>query len=93
MKLHNVLQQDLLICSGPRAISVVNSSAGKLGGARVVLTAAVPDDVSKIKDVLQKWSDIEKVDLILTLGKSCLYSHFYLLEFTQGFSCSHRFCF
>ncbi|XP_062082360.1 molybdopterin biosynthesis protein CNX1 [Humulus lupulus] len=54
--------------SGPRAISVVNSSAGKLGGARVVLTAAVPDDVSKIKDVLQKWSDIEKVDLILTLG-------------------------
>ncbi|KAM6595922.1 hypothetical protein CsatA_006446 [Cannabis sativa] len=54
--------------SGPRAVSVVNSSAGKLGGARVVLTAAVPDDVSKIKDVLQKWSDIEKVDLILTLG-------------------------
>ncbi|POO01496.1 Bifunctional molybdenum cofactor biosynthesis MobB/MoeA [Trema orientale] len=54
--------------SGPRAVSVVNSSAGKLGGARVVLTAVVPDDVSKIKDVLEKWSDIEKVDLILTLG-------------------------
>ncbi|KAF3454018.1 hypothetical protein FNV43_RR04461 [Rhamnella rubrinervis] len=35
--------------SGPRAVSVVNSSAGKLGGARVVSTAVVPDDVSKIK--------------------------------------------
>ncbi|KAL5580014.1 hypothetical protein UlMin_012456 [Ulmus minor] len=54
--------------SGPRAVSVVNSSAGRLGGARVVSTAVVPDDVSKIKDVLQKWSDVDKVDLILTLG-------------------------
>ncbi|KAF3455238.1 hypothetical protein FNV43_RR05686 [Rhamnella rubrinervis] len=54
--------------SGPRAVSVVNSSAGKLGGARVVSTAVVPDDVSKIKNVLQRWSDIDKMDLILTLG-------------------------
>ncbi|EXB53803.1 Molybdopterin biosynthesis protein CNX1 [Morus notabilis] len=54
--------------SGPRAVSVVNSSAGRLGGARVVLTAAVPDEVSKIKDVLLKWCDIDRVDLILTLG-------------------------
>ncbi|CAN1265940.1 Molybdopterin biosynthesis protein CNX1 [Linum perenne] len=54
--------------SGPRAISVVNSSSEKLGGATVVFTAVVPDDVNKIKDVLLKWSDIEKVDLILTLG-------------------------
>ncbi|CAN1187323.1 Molybdopterin biosynthesis protein CNX1 [Linum perenne] len=55
---------------GPRAISVVNSSSEKLGGATVVFTAVVPDDVNKIKDVLLKWSDIEKVDLILTLGTS-----------------------
>lgn len=40
-----------------------------MGGARVVSTAAVPDDVSKIKNVLQRWSDIDKMDLILTLGK------------------------
>lgn len=54
--------------SGPRAVSVVNSSSEKLGGARVVSTAVVADDVSEIKDVLQRWSDIDKMDLILTLG-------------------------
>uniref|UniRef100_A0A7N2KL67 MoaB/Mog domain-containing protein n=1 Tax=Quercus lobata TaxID=97700 RepID=A0A7N2KL67_QUELO len=53
---------------GPRAVSVVNSSSERLGGARVVATAVVPDEVSKIKDVLQRWSDIDKMDLILTLG-------------------------
>ncbi|XP_065866320.1 molybdopterin biosynthesis protein CNX1 [Euphorbia lathyris] len=54
--------------SGPRAVSVVNSSSEKLGGARVVSTAVVPDDVSNIKDVLRRWSDIDRMDLILTLG-------------------------
>ncbi|KAL5715482.1 hypothetical protein ACHQM5_017294 [Ranunculus cassubicifolius] len=54
--------------SGPRAVSVVNSLSERLGGAKVVATAVVPDDIPKIKDVLQKWSDIESVDLILTLG-------------------------
>ncbi|KAJ6311046.1 hypothetical protein OIU76_015714 [Salix suchowensis] len=53
--------------SGPRAVSVVNSSSEKLG-ARVVSTAVVPDDVSKIKAVVQKWCDIDRMDLILTLG-------------------------
>ncbi|XP_062171703.1 molybdopterin biosynthesis protein CNX1 isoform X3 [Alnus glutinosa] len=54
--------------SGPRAVSVVNSSSERLGGARVVATTVVPDDVSKIKDVLKRWSDVDKIDLILTLG-------------------------
>ncbi|KDP42916.1 hypothetical protein JCGZ_23858 [Jatropha curcas] len=54
--------------SGPRAVSVVNSASEKLGGARVVSTAVVPDDVSKIKELLQRWSDIDGMDLILTLG-------------------------
>ncbi|XP_059429475.1 molybdopterin biosynthesis protein CNX1-like isoform X3 [Corylus avellana] len=54
--------------SGPRAVSVVNSSSERLGGARVVATTVVPDDVSKIKDVLKRWSDVDKMDLILTLG-------------------------
>ncbi|XP_074556443.1 molybdopterin biosynthesis protein CNX1 isoform X1 [Curcuma longa] len=54
--------------SGPRAVSVVNSSSEKLGGAHVVETAVVPDDVDKIKDVLIRWSDIDNIDLILTLG-------------------------
>ncbi|KAL5830693.1 hypothetical protein ACOSQ3_016110 [Xanthoceras sorbifolium] len=54
--------------SGPRAVSVVNSSSEKLGGARVVATDVVPDDVAKIKDVLQRWSDVDKMNLILTLG-------------------------
>ncbi|KAG1330826.1 molybdopterin biosynthesis protein CNX1 [Cocos nucifera] len=54
--------------SGPRAISVVNSSSESLGGARVVAAAVVPDEADKIQDVLRKWSDVDKVDLILTLG-------------------------
>ncbi|KAK9734658.1 hypothetical protein RND81_04G155200 [Saponaria officinalis] len=54
--------------SGPRAITVINSSSEKLGGAKVVSSAVVPDDVPKIKEVLQRWSDVDKVDLILTLG-------------------------
>ncbi|XP_073003333.1 molybdopterin biosynthesis protein CNX1 [Typha latifolia] len=54
--------------SGPRAISVVNSLSERLGGANVVATAVVPDEKNKIKDVLKKWSDFDKIDLILTLG-------------------------
>ncbi|KAK7276563.1 hypothetical protein RIF29_17706 [Crotalaria pallida] len=54
--------------SGPRAVSVINSSSEKLGGARVVTTAVVPDDVTKIQDILRRWSDIEQIDLIITLG-------------------------
>ncbi|KAK9095288.1 hypothetical protein Scep_026757 [Stephania cephalantha] len=54
--------------SGPRAISVVNSLSERLGGAQVVATAVVPDEVDKIKYVLRRWSDIDRVDLILTLG-------------------------
>ncbi|XP_031401341.1 molybdopterin biosynthesis protein CNX1 [Punica granatum] len=54
--------------SGPRAVTVVKSSSEKLGGAKVTATAVVPDDVAKIKEVLLKWSDIDKIDLIITLG-------------------------
>ncbi|KAL8129985.1 hypothetical protein V2J09_019140 [Rumex salicifolius] len=54
--------------SGPRAISVINSSSEKLGGAEVVATAVVSDDIPKIKEILQKWSDVDEMDLILTLG-------------------------
>ncbi|KAJ8630364.1 hypothetical protein MRB53_023687 [Persea americana] len=51
-----------------KAISVVNSSSEKLGGARVFATAVVPNEADKIVDCLKKWCDIDKVDLILTLG-------------------------
>ncbi|KAL8201785.1 hypothetical protein R6Q57_010932 [Mikania cordata] len=54
--------------SGPRAVSVVNSSADKLGGAMVAATAVVQDDIPSIKEILQRWSDVDKMDLILTLG-------------------------
>ncbi|GER31719.1 molybdopterin biosynthesis protein [Striga asiatica] len=54
--------------SGPRAVSVVNSSSEKLGGAKVVSSAVVPDEIPKIKELLEKWSDFDKMDLILTLG-------------------------
>lgn len=46
----------------------MNSLSEKLGGANVVATAVVPDEVEQIKDVLQKWSDIDNINLILTLG-------------------------
>ncbi|XP_061338167.1 molybdopterin biosynthesis protein CNX1 [Gastrolobium bilobum] len=54
--------------SGPRAVSVINSSSERLGGARVVATAVVPDDVTKIQNILRRWSDIDQMDLIITLG-------------------------
>ncbi|EYU35987.1 hypothetical protein ABFS82_14G225400 [Erythranthe guttata] len=54
--------------SGPRAVSVVNSSSEKLGGATVIATAVVPDEIPKIKELLEKWSDVDKMDLIITLG-------------------------
>ncbi|KZV30397.1 hypothetical protein F511_21097 [Dorcoceras hygrometricum] len=54
--------------SGPRAVSVVNSSSEKLGGAKVITTAVVPDEVPSIKALLERWSDVDKMDLILTLG-------------------------
>ncbi|KAL0370272.1 UNVERIFIED_CONTAM: Molybdopterin biosynthesis protein CNX1 [Sesamum angustifolium] len=54
--------------SGPRAVSVVDSSSEKLGGARVAATAVVPDEIPKIKEALERWSDVDKMDLILTLG-------------------------
>ena len=57
------------MCSGPKAIYVVNSSSKKLGGARVVAIAVVPDDLSKIKEILQKMSDVDRMDLILNLGE------------------------
>lgn len=58
----------LQLNSGPRAVSVVNSSSERLGGARVVATSVVPDDVAKIQDILRRWSDDEQMDLIITLG-------------------------
>ncbi|KAJ7960384.1 Molybdopterin biosynthesis protein CNX1 [Quillaja saponaria] len=54
--------------SGPRAVSVVNSSSERLGGAKVVATSVVPDDVGQIQNILRRWSDIEMMDLIITLG-------------------------
>lgn len=47
----------------------MNSASEQLGGARVVATAVVPDEIPKIKESLERWSDIEKMDLILTLGE------------------------
>ncbi|CAK9188390.1 unnamed protein product [Ilex paraguariensis] len=54
--------------SGPRAVAVVDSSSERLGGAKVVATAVVSDEVPKIKEILKRWSDVDKMDLILTLG-------------------------
>ncbi|KAL3620280.1 calnexin Cnx1 [Castilleja foliolosa] len=54
--------------SGPRAVSVVNSSSEQLGGAKVVATDVVPDEIPKIKELLERWSDVDKMDLVLTLG-------------------------
>lgn len=60
--------------SGPTAVSVINSSSerlggAKVGGAKVTATAVVPDNVAKIQDILRRWSDNEQMDRIITLGK------------------------
>lgn len=39
----------------------------------MVATAVVPDEVDKIKDILVQWSDIDGVNLILTLGDVSLF--------------------
>eukprot|EP00252_Welwitschia_mirabilis_P002258 TRINITY_DN12172_c0_g1_i1.p1 TRINITY_DN12172_c0_g1~~TRINITY_DN12172_c0_g1_i1.p1 ORF type:complete len:654 (+),score=151.89 TRINITY_DN12172_c0_g1_i1:231-2192(+) len=54
--------------SGPNAISVINSFSEKLGGAQVIATEAVHDRVDDIREVIQRWCDHDKVDLILTTG-------------------------
>ncbi|KAF3564733.1 hypothetical protein DY000_02018295 [Brassica cretica] len=53
-----------------QAVSVINFSSEKLGGAKVVATAVVPDEAERIKRhyILQEWSHIDEIDLILTLG-------------------------
>lgn len=79
--------------SGPRAVSIVQASSEKLGGVSVVATAVVSDDVSKIQDVLVKWCDIDKVDLILTLGNTSLNSIFLPLGRCNFLSSSLYFLF
>lgn len=49
-------------------MEVVNQLSEKLGGAKVVATAAVQDIVEDIQEVLKKWSDHDKVHLIITTG-------------------------
>lgn len=56
--------------SGPRAVSVVNSMSERLGGASVVATSVVPDETDRIQSTLRQWCDVDKVDLILTLGEN-----------------------
>lgn len=64
----------------------MNSASDKLGGAKVVATEVVPDEIPKIKELLERWSDIDKMDLILTLGK---YAHYFgisiFLDAIRGF--------
>ena len=38
----------------------------------MVATAVVPDEVDKIKGILKQWSDVDHVNLILTLGTMIL---------------------
>ncbi|XP_002975554.2 molybdopterin biosynthesis protein CNX1 isoform X1 [Selaginella moellendorffii] len=54
--------------SGPRAVQVIDSLSKSLGGAKVVATAIVPDSIPRIQQVLEDWSDNQRIDLILTTG-------------------------
>eukprot|EP00741_Cyanophora_paradoxa_P002487 tig00000076_g2411.t1 len=51
--------------SGPACVELITQG---LPGAQVVHTAVVPDDVQRIQEVLVAWSDVDKLDLILTTG-------------------------
>jgi len=54
--------------SGPRAMEVINGVSERLGGASIVATSVVPDSVEAIQEVLKRWSDVDRVNLILTTG-------------------------
>lgn len=54
--------------SGPRAVEVIKKFSERLGGAIVFATAVVHDDISEIQQVVKKWSDEDKVDLVITTG-------------------------
>ncbi|MCO5575023.1 hypothetical protein L7F22_028820 [Adiantum nelumboides] len=58
----------VLILSGPRAIEVIERFSEKLGGAKVFDTAVVHDDILEIQQMLKKWSDQDKLHLIITTG-------------------------
>eukprot|EP00850_Spirogloea_muscicola_P006819 SM000033S12340 [mRNA] locus=s33:255095:259522:- [translate_table: standard] len=68
-RLLNTMHTLHYIISGPKAVGAVEAVAQQLGGAVVVATAVVPDDVVQIQAILRKWSEGEaKVDLVLTNG-------------------------
>lgn len=54
-------------------MEVITSVSERLGGASVVASSVVPDDVEAIQEVLKRWSDIDKVNLILTTGLPHIY--------------------
>ena len=47
---------------------MIKNNSVKLGGATVIATAVVHDDISEIQQILKKWSDEDKVNLIITSG-------------------------
>lgn len=57
-----------LIFSGPRAVAAIEKLSSHLGGARVVATSAVPDEIEAIQSALKKWVDEEGISLVITTG-------------------------
>lgn len=53
--------------SGPLLEKLIEESS-KITGGNVVLKACVPDDADKIEEILKEWSDVHKVNVILTSG-------------------------
>ncbi len=51
--------------SGPALAALVES---RLPGATVVAQATVPDEVEPIREIIRRWADEERVDLVLTTG-------------------------
>ena len=47
---------------------MIKKNSEKLGGAVVIATAVAHDDVMEIQQMLKKWSDEDKVNLIITTG-------------------------
>jgi len=56
--------------SGPGLAELLQQYSVKqiLAGCTVVVQACVPDEVQDIKTILLEWSDVKKLDLILTTG-------------------------
>ncbi|KAH6926541.1 hypothetical protein HPB50_019748 [Hyalomma asiaticum] len=66
--LYGLTLRNLSVLASSFRLSEPASSRSSVINGKVVVRKCVPDDIEDIKRILISWSDVEKVDLILTTG-------------------------